>query len=210
MKEKRILITGFLPFLGESMNPSQVLLERIKRDLAFQDRIDTLLLPVSFQQASPLLVRQLGLDGYEAVLMLGQAGGRKKISLEQVALNWIETEHPDEDGFVPHRGVIESLSEGAYFTDLPLPVWKALLEANQIPAEISLSAGGYVCNHLYYQTLKTIRDRGLSVQACFIHVPYLPEQTADKAPGTPFMELDQMEKAIHLILKALIEKPISK
>lgn len=209
MKEKRILLTGFLPFLGESINPSQVLLERIKRDLSLQDHVDTLLLPVSFQQAGTLLKQHLSRHRYEAVLMLGQAGGRKRISLEQVALNWIETEKPDEDGFTPHRGNIDPKGEAAYFTDLPLPQWQKLLEENQIPAEISLSAGGYVCNHIYYQTLKTIREQG-SAQACFIHVPYLPEQTAGKTAETPSMELDQMEKGIHLLLKALIEKLISK
>lgn len=210
MKEKRILITGFLPFLGESLNPSQILLERIKRDLSLQDQIDTLLLPVSFQQAGALLLQRLNLHRYEAVLMLGQAGGRKRISLEQVALNWIETEKPDEDGFTPHRGAIAPQSEAAYFTDLPLPQWQKLLEDSQVPAEISLSAGGYVCNHIYYQTLNAIREQGLSVQACFIHVPYLPEQTVGKVAETPSMGLDQMEKGIHLILKALIDKPISK
>ncbi|WP_347358844.1 pyroglutamyl-peptidase I [Bdellovibrio sp.] len=210
MKEKRILITGFLPFLGESLNPSQILLERIKRDLSLQDQIDTLLLPVSFQQAGALLLQRLSLHRYEAVLMLGQAGGRKRISLEQVALNWIETEKPDEDGFTPHRGAIAPQSEAAYFTDLPLPQWQKLLEDSQVPAEISLSAGGYVCNHIYYQTLNAIREQGLPVQACFIHVPYLPEQTVGKAAETPSMGLDQMEKGIHLILKALIDKPISK
>ncbi|UXR63736.1 pyroglutamyl-peptidase I [Bdellovibrio bacteriovorus] len=210
MKHKKVLITGFLPFLGESLNPSQILLENIKRDLSLQDQIDTLLLPVSFQQAGALLLQQLKQGRYDVVLMLGQAGGRKRISLEQVALNWIETEKPDEDGFTPQRGPIASQSESAYFTALPLPQWQKLLEDQQIPAEISLSAGGYVCNHIYFQVSAAIHQQGLATQACFIHVPYLPEQTVGKATGTPAMELDQMEKGIRLVLKAAINKPISK
>ncbi|KHD87199.1 MAG: hypothetical protein OM95_15560 [Bdellovibrio sp. ArHS] len=194
----KILITGFRPFLGEKVNPSEILLEWLKKD--FAHLTETLLLPVSFSEAPQQLQSHLQKNSYAAILMLGQAGGRSKVSLERVALNWTETEHPDEDGFKPSRGVIQQGSESALFTALPVSEWKEDLLQKNLPVEISLSAGGYVCNYTYYHTLNWLKMHDKALSACFIHVPYLKQQLADKAQTTPSMELETMKTVLAEIL----------
>lgn len=195
---RKILVTGFEPFLNEKINPSKILLDWLKRDFAHQ--AETLLLPVSFTEAHKHVKSYLQQNTYDVILMLGQAGGRNKVSLERVALNWIETEHPDEDGYKPSRGVIEEGAASALFTSAPVTTWKEVLIQKDLPVEISLSAGGYVCNYTYYQILQWLKANGKASAACFIHVPYLKEQVADKTPGTPYMELETMKEVLTEIL----------
>jgi pyroglutamyl-peptidase len=197
-KPAKILVTGFSPFLGEQINPSAIILDWIQNE--FGARVDTALLPVSFQQAPEIVRNYLSAKSYDMILMLGQAGGRARISLERVALNWVETDHPDEEAFKPQQGGILQEGEPALFSSLPLTEWKEKLQSANLPVEISLSAGGYVCNFLYYQTLHWLQENQKAASACFIHVPYLPQQVVDKG-GVPSMELETMKAAISDILK---------
>lgn len=194
----RILVTGFKPFLGESINPSAVLLDWLK--VEFANEVDTLLLPVSFQDAPKYLDEHLTGQDYDLILLLGQAGGRSKVSLERVALNWIESEHPDEEGYLPQQGAIFPDENTALLTSLPLSDWKNQLAAGGLPVEVSLSAGGYVCNYLYYSTLRRQQLQGSKQNVCFIHVPYLPEQVSGK-PLIPSMDLEIMKS----VLRGIIE-----
>lgn len=198
--EAKILITGFCPFLGEKINPSEILLDWLKQDFTLQKKVDTLLLPVSFAHAVPTLQQHIAQKKYQIILMLGQAGGRDKVCLERVALNWVETEKPDEDGQTPRQGEILAGGESALFSTLPLTLWKEHLQKKNLPVSISLSAGGYVCNYVYYRILSQLRNtQSSSCQACFIHVPYLPEQVVHKG-YMPAMDLEVMKE----ILKEII------
>lgn len=200
MKKTRVLVTGFRPFQGESINPSEILLDWIKKDFSIEHNIDTLLLPVSFTQGPAVLREQLSIKSYDVILLLGQAGGRNKVSLERVALNWIETEKPDEDQQTPRQGAIEEGIESALFSSLPLSEWKEELVKMNLPVEVSLSAGGYVCNYVYFQVLRSIQKEELSSKACFIHVPYLPEQVVNKG-NMPSMELETMKNILRVVLE---------
>ncbi|WP_413944135.1 pyroglutamyl-peptidase I [Bdellovibrio sp. HCB-162] len=200
MKAPRILVTGFSPFLGEKINPSEILLEWLKRDFAFQSKVETLLLPVSFAAAASLLESRIAQTSYDYIFMLGQAGGRSKINLERVALNWIETEKPDEDGVTPLQGPIISGKESALFSTLNVSNFKDQLQQKQLPIAVSLSAGGYVCNYVYYKTLLCLQENKIKSQTCFIHVPFLPEQVLDK-PDMPSMDLETMKKVLEEILQ---------
>ena len=191
----KLLITGFEPFLGEKINPSGLLPEKLKAD----PNVETLLLPVSFQRASAMLLDHVAKHGpFGAVLMLGQAGGRSKVSMERVALNWIETEHPDEDGFKPERGAIDGIEETAFFSEMPLEDWRAEIAALGLPIEISLSAGGYVCNDLYFKMRRDL----VGTPCLFVHVPYLPEQAASK--NAPYLSIETMFKTVKEIASRII------
>lgn len=199
MGKNKILVTGFRPFLGESVNPSELILGEIQNK--FEDEVRTLLLPVSFYQSSEMLLSHLEQNDYDLILLLGQAGGRAKISLERVALNWIETEHPDEDQYRPEQGpIFPDSDEVALFTSLPISQWKEDLNSSTASVEVSLSAGGYVCNFLYFQTLKWLREKNKANNVCFIHVPYLSEQVVNKV-NVPAMSLHEMSEIIFKILK---------
>lgn len=203
MKNVKVLVTGFSPFLGEKLNPSELLLSSISKEFHQEARIDVLSLPVSFQQAFAKLGERLLQERYDVILLLGQAGGRADICFERVALNWIETEHPDEDGLRPETGSVMPGEAEALFTSLPIESWVAHLKALGVPAKVSLSAGAYVCNDLYYKTLLMIRSQYWTTQCCFIHVPYIPDQVESK-PGQPSMDLSTMELSLFEILRKII------
>lgn len=204
---KNILLTGFKPFLGESINPSEMLVASIAR-LNFPN-VDTLVLPVEFQKVVAVVEAQLAVNDYDYVIMLGQAGGRQRIGLERVALNWFEAEHPDEAGFKPERGLIAKAAAEVYFTQIDLVALKERISAQNIPVEISLSAGGYVCNYLYYSVQKLLTEKSLHhVKALFVHVPYLPEQIKVQMPEQikdqmPSLDFSTMQKAILEIIDYL-------
>ena len=199
----RILVTGFKPFLGEIMNPSEVLLEHIKRDFAVAGRVDTLVLPVSFAMAFSELEKHLRNQAYQHIFLLGQAGERDTIYFERVGLNWIETQKPDEDGYTPKQGAIEPGATAALFSRAPLTAWVEELKSQGLRAKISLSAGGYVCNHVYYKTLRKFQNE-TETSVVFIHLPYLPEQAQNKPQGTPCLDLETMKKTLYPVLSKYI------
>lgn len=137
--------------------------------------------------------------------MLGQAGGRSTVCLERVALNWIETSYADEEGRLPPTGRIEPQGEAAFFSDLPLEEWKEKLGVLNLPVTISLNAGGYVCNALYFSASRALAQEGRPLHLCFIHVPYLPEQTIDKK-NVVAMEFEKMQEVLKNIIKWCLEK----
>ena len=190
----RILVTGFEAFLGETINPSGLLL----KSAALIPRVDALPLPVAFEKAFPILKTQLQKENYHFVLLLGQAARRDKISLERVAINWRETENADNEGVtaIPGHNILPE-TENAFFSTLPLDEMLVALQALEIPVEISYTAGAYVCNDLFFKTAHLLQNT--HTRCGFIHVPFLPEQVVQK-PGVPSMPLATMEKA----LKALI------
>lgn len=201
MSSPRILITGFQPFLGESLNPSEQLLSLTKNWSLTDKRLSTLLLPVTYADAFPRLLEHLEKNTYDYVVMLGQASGRSKISLERVALNWQESVHPDEAGYIPQPArAIRTDAVSALFSTLPLEEIKTRLQENNIPAEISFTAGAFVCNSIFFQAAHYLAEH--KVANGFVHVPMLPEQAAKK-PGTPSMPLEQMEEALKLIISCL-------
>ncbi|HEX7676419.1 MAG TPA: pyroglutamyl-peptidase I [Bdellovibrio sp.] len=191
---KKLLVTGFKPFLKEPINPSEILaLELGKR---FSD-IDVLVLPVSYERSFLDLQRHyLSYGPFDAVIMIGQAGGRNSVCLERVALNWSENSLQDEDGIkLPQKTLIDS-APASYISDFFPNDWKD--ELSKIGATtVSFSAGTYVCNALYYRVIHSLTQN--KIPALFVHVPYLPEQVENK-PEMPSMPLATQSE----ILSALI------
>jgi pyroglutamyl-peptidase len=192
----KLLLTGFEPFLGEKINPSQLLVDEVAKHRDFS-WVETMILPVSFKAAPQVLSRKIQEGNYKGVVMLGQAGGRDKISLERVALNWVESRAADETGFIPPTGPITATANAAYFCEWPLGEIKKQLEGKNIPSEVSFSAGAFVCNYLYF-----LMAAQTSIPSVFVHVPYLPDQTLNK-PDQPSMDFSMMKSGIFEILNFL-------
>jgi len=194
---KKVLLTGFEPFLKESINPSQQLA------LEFQSKCDTLVLPVSYQRSWEVLRSHLQKNSYDFVLMLGQAGERKAIGLERVAINLQDTETADEDGEQRLQTRISESGPDAFMNSLPLRPWSQALQRMQLPVEISFSAGAFVCNSIYYQAFELKKAMGLKTEILFVHVPYLPEQVAEKKEGTPSVPLVMMKQTVLALLELI-------
>ncbi len=195
-----ILVCGFEPFQNQKINPSKKLiqeLEKVKANTKGFDNFKTVILPVGFKEAPEILKGKIQEFKPSKVLMLGQAGGATQIRLERVALNWQETSSADEFGFCPSTGKIAESGKEVYFSTMDLPRLRRQLEGLSIPVEISLSAGGFVCNRLYYEFFNQC---GARVPGLFVHFPFLEEQLVGNSEGK-FLPWETQQKAFWEILK---------
>ena len=167
----RILLTAFEPFGEDTTNSSRLVLDRMP-DTIGQHQIERLILPVCAQDAIRILADVQPVP--DAIVLTGQAGGRKGVTVERIAVNCASYRIPDNKGFQPIEMPIDPAGPDGIFTTLPLK--KILAETDGIT--VSDSAGTYVCNHLFYLTLR--RFPGLPVG--FVHIPYLREQGKEDMP----------------------------
>lgn len=200
----KILITAFEPFGGEKVNPA---LEAMKLlpDKIGEAQILKLELPTVFKKSIEKVWQHI--DEYEPdiVISLGQAGGRACISIERVAINIDDTTMADNEGNMPVDQPIFKDGENAYFSNLPIKNMVEDIKKAGIPANISNTAGTYVCNHVMYGILYKIHKERLNIKAGFIHVPFMPEQVVDK-PENPSMSLENIVKAVEIACKILVPK----
>lgn len=202
-----LLLTGFEPFGGEYDNPSMRLLEALDGRRIAGHRIVTALLPVTFAGAPTALAAALAQHAPALVLALGQAGGRACLSLERVALNLIDARIPDNAGAQPLDVPVVADAPPAYFSTLPLKAALRALQERGIPAELSLSAGSYVCNAVFFALRHLAEHAPGTPRAGFLHLPLLPAQAA-RHPGAPSMALETMRAGIETILQATLAHPV--
>ena len=194
-----ILLTGFEPFGGETINPSWEAVRRGKQVPGATFK--RLRLPVEWDEGQELLTQAIRDLRPDCVLMCGQAGGRAGISIERVAVNLMEAGAPDNAG-VAHAGdPIEPEGPGGYLATYPYRAMLAALKDADIPAAYSFTAGAYLCNCVMYRALHLAATEFPGMRAGFIHLPFLPEQTQDK----PSLPLETMVRAIELCLRAIAE-----
>ncbi len=193
------LLTGFAPFAGEAVNPSREIARALHGKIIAGHRILAAELPTEFATALPLLGKLIAKHRPALVMALGLAGGRSEISLERVAINLIDARIADNAGAQPVDVRIVENAQNAYFSTLPIKAMRtALLDAG-IPAALSLSAGTFVCNQVFFGLAHLLSERYPNVRGGFVHVPYLPQQAA-QYPGTPSMALETMISGIQIAL----------
>ena len=193
---KKLLITGFEPFGGEKINPSWEAVKLLPEKIGDFEIIKAEI-PVVFEKAAEtVLAKAEELEPY-AIICVGQAGGRAGVTPEMVAINLRFASIPDNEGNQPKDIPCVQDGENAYFATLPVRKMAEAVSEASIPCSVSYSAGTYVCNDLIYHVLH--RYHGTDVKACFIHVPFIPEQTSDK----PSMELETIAKALEIAIKSI-------
>lgn len=190
-----ILFTGFEPFGGETVNPALEAV-RLLPDSAGGMPIRRLRLPTSFRHAGETLLEAVDAWRPKAVVCVGQAGGRKTVTPEKVAINYIDARIPDNDGAQPADVPIRADGPAAYFATLPVRAIDEAIRAAGVPCAVSYSAGCYVCNFVMYTLLDRLAQTAPDVLGGFIHVPYAAEQTANKPAGTPSLTVAQMTQAL--------------
>lgn len=194
---KTVLLTGFEPFAGERINPSQEVVRKLHGEVIRRHRIEGAVLPCVFRE-SLLLLRQLIRRHEPAVVIcLGQAGGRAAITPERVAINIDDARIPDNTGQQPADRPVVRGGPAAYFSTLPLKAMVRDLRDAGLPAEVSQTAGTFVCNHVFYGLMHELRERP-SVRGGFIHLPWLPGQ------GMPALEPAAMETGIRLAITSAL------
>ena len=191
----RVLLTGFEPFGTATSNPSGEIVKQISGD-----NIVTAILPVAYAQSAERLLELIAEHNPDVVICLGQAEGRTQITPEKVAINLDDARLPDNAGV--QRSDVKILDDGpdAYFTSLPIKEMVDAAKAAGVPASVSLSAGAFLCNHVFYVAQNNFA--GTKVRSGFVHVPLMDSQ-APEFPGLPTMPLDQMVKAVRAMLEVL-------
>ncbi|WP_314640551.1 pyroglutamyl-peptidase I [Stomatobaculum longum] len=197
----KLLLTGFTPFDGETINPALEAVKRVKSEIAGME-IVKLEVPTVFGESVRLVAEAIEREQPDFVLSVGQAGGRAAITPERVAINVDDARIPDNAGQQPIDVPIFADGENAYFATLPVKAMAEAIREAGLPSALSNTAGTYVCNHLMYGVLYHLNRHHKDAKAGFIHVPYIPEQTADK-PGVPSMPLDDIVRALEAAIAAI-------
>ena len=198
----KFLITGFDPFGGESVNPAWQAVQQLPKTIAGHS-VCTLMIPTVFHKSIEVLMHGIAQHQPDAVLCVGQAGGRFDITLERIAINIDDARICDNEGNQPIDIPIYKQGENAYFSNLPIKRIVSALKEQGIPASVSNTAGTFVCNHLLYALLHHINKKLINVQyGGFVHVPYIPEQVVNK-PNTPSLEISRITKALQCIIETM-------
>jgi pyroglutamyl-peptidase len=196
-----VLLTGFAPFGGEQVNPSWEAVQALEGEVIAGHRIRVDCLPVEFGAALDQLRKGIRRLRPALVLCVGQAGGRAAMSLERVAINVDDARIPDNAGARPIDRPVEPRGPAAYFSDLPIKAMLAALQSEGIPAEVSQTAGTFVCNHVFYGLMHALRRR--ATRGGFVHIPYSPEQAA-RHPGAPWLDVATVQQGLRLALQVAL------
>jgi pyroglutamyl-peptidase len=190
---KKLLITGFDPFGGQTVNPSWLAVERLPDrigDFAIYKRM----IPTVFGAAAEAVLEEAEKVQPDVILCVGQAGGRDAVTPERIAVNIRDARIADNAGNQPKGAFVANDGPAAYFATVPVEKMAEGIRQAGIPATVSNSAGAFVCNDVLYSLLH--HYHGTQTKVGFIHVPYLPEQ------GSPAMELERITSALRLAIEA--------
>lgn len=199
----KVLVTGFDPFDKDIINPAFEAVKKLPDNINGAEIIK-LEVPTSFKRSRTVIEQAIEEHSPDIVLAVGQAGGRNEITIEKVAINLLEARIKDNDGYQPSDIPIREDGQTAYFTNLPIKGIVKYITENNIPATISYTAGTFVCNSLMYDILYLIDKKYKNIKGGFMHVPYLPEQAAEKKPVPSSMSAELICKAIELAIEATL------
>jgi pyroglutamyl-peptidase len=203
----RILVTGFEPFGGMSLNPTQQLMERLGGRSVPGVELHTAVLPVEYDECVRAVLAEMDRTRPDAVLACGLAAGRTAVTPERVAVNVKDTSTgrpvADNTGRLP---VDEPISDGpdGLFATIPVRAVQRALVSAGVPSAVSDTAGTYICNNTMYGILDHLRRQGSATLAGFLHVPASTELAASD-PALPSLPLDLMERALLVAVETVAE-----
>ncbi|MDZ4282167.1 MAG: pyroglutamyl-peptidase I [Hydrogenophaga sp.] len=198
---KKILLTGFDAFGGATLNPSWLAVKALHGRQILGHTVVAAQLPTVFDASLKTLNALLKQHQPALVICVGQAGGRKAISLERVAINVNDAPIADNAGGQPVDTPVKPGAPAAHFTSLPIKAMLTALQTEGIAVEVSQTAGTFVCNHVFYGLMHELATRRAlkHTRGGFIHVPWLPEQ------GTPNMPLEDIVRGLRLAVRCAMQ-----
>jgi pyroglutamyl-peptidase len=198
----KILVTGFEPFGGDVVNPSLEAIRVLASHRAAGVRLAVAPLPVSARKIMGALRDVLAEHRPDAVIAVGQAGGRAEMSVERIAINVDDFRIPDNEGAQPVDEPVVRDGPAAYFSTLPIKAMVQRMRAAGVPAHVSQTAGTFLCNHVFYAVCHLAATEFTGMRGGFIHVPALPEQAA-RNPGQSSMALDTIVAGLKVAVEAV-------
>ncbi|KAB2335828.1 pyroglutamyl-peptidase I [Bacillus mesophilum] len=200
---KKLLLTGFEPFLQFKINPTMKIASELNGQSIGDYGIHSEILPVDFRIAGRKLLSYIEKYKPDAVISLGLAGGRYKITPERIAININDGESDNSGNKLEDERIIDEGEDG-YFTTLPIRNMINSLHSSGLPAEISNSAGTYLCNHVMYQALHYAKKQDADMKAGFIHIP-ASHELALVHGKIPSMSHEDLLKGIRICIEVLSE-----
>ncbi|MBU9711436.1 pyroglutamyl-peptidase I [Evansella tamaricis] len=207
--KKKILVSGFEPFGDVTINPTMGIIEKLNRSHQGNVELHTIILPVVYNECANVLIEEINKVQPDIVISLGVAMGRSAITPERIGINIQDTvgegASGDNHGDRPFDRLIEEDGPDGLFSTIPIRDITNELKKHGIPAQISNSAGTYICNNTLYSVLLHVQINQLSIRVGFIHVPATPGMVLNK-PHLPSMDLELQVKGIQTVIDCLSEK----
>ncbi len=191
--KRKLLITGFDPFGGASINPAWEAVKLLPEEIA-DFEVHKLEIPTVFGLATETVLKTAAEVCPDVILCIGQAGGRASVTPERIGVNIRDAKISDNAGNQPEGQFVAENGPAAYFSSVPVMAMADAIRAAGLPGQVSNSAGAFVCNDTLYGLLH--HYAGTQVKVGFIHVPWLPEQ------GTPSLELEKTTAALEAAIRA--------
>jgi pyroglutamyl-peptidase len=199
----KILVTGFDPFGDDTINPAIEAVKRLPEEIKGAEIIK-LEIPTVFNKSAEVEKRAIEEHQPDYILNIGQAGGRFALTPERVAINEDDARIPDNEGKQPIDEPIKEDGQPAYFSQLPIKAMVTYMKDASVPAEVSNTAGTFVCNHIMYYSLYLTNKEYPNIKAGFMHIPFLPEQVTNR-PNTPSMALEDIVRGIEAAIAAIVD-----
>ena len=195
-----VLLTGFDAFGGDLINPSWLAVQALQGQVIRGHKLVAAQLPTEFSASSKLLAALLHKHKPILVLCVGLAGGRAGLSLERIAINVQDARIADNAGAQPIDISIIQSGPAAFFTSLPIKSMLQALTKAGLYAEVSQTAGTFVCNHVFYTLLHLLKNNRQDIKPLggFMHVPYLPDM------GLPCMAFEDIVRGLHIALTSAL------
>ena len=200
----KILLTAFDPFGGENINPALEAVKLVPEKIG-DIEIVKLTVPTVFHKSISVVADAIEKNLPDAVLCIGQAGGRAELTPERVAIILDDARIPDNEGNQPVDCPVFADGAPAYFSTLPIKAMTRAIREVGIPASVSNTAGTFVCNHLMYGLLYTLDKHYPAVRGGFMHVPFVPDQVARRGSPAPSMSVRDIAAGIEAAIKAIAE-----
>ena len=199
----KVLVTGFDPFGGESINPAWEAVKVIKDEIAGAEVVKMQIPTVVGKSIAKIHDKMVEINP-DIVIAVGQAGGRFGVTPERVAINVTDARIPDNEGNQPIDEPIFADGDAAYFSNLPVKAMVQAIKDAGYPSVLSNTAGTYICNHVMYGILYYIQKEFPNARGGFIHVPYAASPVVNK-PGTASMAIADITASIEAAIKAAVE-----
>lgn len=198
---KKLLLTGFEPFLSFTLNPTMKIVEELDGKTIGDYQVVGKIMTVDFATSGQQLLSLIEATNPDAVISLGLAGGRYKITPERIAINCKDGE-PDNMGYSPIDEPIYENGEAGYMSTLPIRKMVNTLIEKGFPAEISNTAGTYLCNNVMYEGLHYAVEHKPTMKSGFIHIP-ASHELALQHGRIPSMSHEDLLTSIRVCIEVL-------
>lgn len=199
---KKLLLTGFEPFLTHPINPTEEIVLRLDGAQIGEYEVKGVLLPVDFEKAPVAILEALREFVPDAVLSLGLAAGRTEITPERIAINCRDGAADNSGRALEDSKITEEGADG-YFSILPIRMIVGALKEKGYPARISNSAGTYLCNNVMYSVLHELKEKNVNIPAGFVHVPASHELVIDEEKAMPSWSSRDLLEAVKIMIKTM-------